>query len=209
MEFLDIFLYWFYIFNLHNFIFQRLIWKMISVYFIWFDYWTLKEWKLQKYIIILLQHTNYLHKWLVHFLICLLLLSLFFSGKFLNVCKPRTITFILEQQNLSPLTGWPTWVGILWKWASMLPKLAGDGVCRLALFHALKIFLANEIYHFSRLSHQTIYLGNLLHIISSLFSHFRSWDYPEHFGIYSQLNRKSKKPGFSFSPRCVSWIEQD
>ena len=43
MEFLDIFLYWFYIFNLHNFIFQRLIWKMISVYFLWFDYWTLKE----------------------------------------------------------------------------------------------------------------------------------------------------------------------
>ena len=53
------------------------------------------------------------------------------------------------------------------------------------------------------------YLGSLLHIISSLFSHFRSWDYPEHFGIYFQLNRKSKKPGFSFSPRCVSWIEQD
>ena len=48
MEFLDIFLYWFYIFNLHNFIFQRLIWKMISVYFLWFDYWTLKEWKTAK-----------------------------------------------------------------------------------------------------------------------------------------------------------------
>ena len=165
--------------------------------------------KLQKYRIILLQHTSYLHKWLVHFLICLLLLSLFFSGKFLNVCKPRTITFILEQQNLSPLTGWPTWVGILWKWASMLPKLAGDGVCRLALFHALKIFLANEIYHFSRLSHQTIYLGNLLHIISSLFSHFRSWDYPEHFGIYSQLDRKSKTWFFIFLNVYVSWIEQD
>ena len=165
--------------------------------------------KLQKYRIILLQHTSYLHKWLVHFLICLLLLSLFFSGKFLNVCKPRTITFILEQQNLSPLTGWPTWVGILWKWASMLPKLAGDGVCRLALFHALKIFLANEIYHFSRLSHQTIYLGNLLHIISSLFSHFRSWDYPEHFGIYSQLDRKSKTWFFIFLNVYVSWIERD
>ena len=165
--------------------------------------------KLQKYRIILLQHTSYLHKWLVHFLICLLLLSLFFSGKFLNVCKPRTITFILEQQNLSPLTGWPTWVGILWKWASMLPKLAGDGVCRLALFHALKIFLANEIYHFSRLSHQTIYLGNLLHIISSLFSHFRSWDYPEHFGIYSQLDRKSKTWFFIFLNVYVSWIEWD
>ena len=48
MEFLEIFLYWFYIFNRHNFIFQRLIWIMISVYFIWFGYWTLKEWKTAK-----------------------------------------------------------------------------------------------------------------------------------------------------------------
>ena len=83
---------------------------------------------------------------------------IFFSGKLLNVCKSRAILFILEQQDLSPLTGGPTWVGILWKWASILPKLAGDGVCRLALFHALKIFLANEIYHFSKLSHHTTYL---------------------------------------------------
>ena len=33
---------WFYMFKLN---FQRLIWKMTSVYFIWFDYWTLNEWK--------------------------------------------------------------------------------------------------------------------------------------------------------------------
>ena len=129
---------------------------MINIYFIWFDYWTLKEWKSEK--IILSQYTNYLHKWLVPFLICLLLLSLFFSGKFLNVCKPRTTTFILEQQNLSPLTGWSTWIGILWKQASMFTKLAEDGVCRLALFHAIKHFLANEIYYFSRLSYQTTFL---------------------------------------------------
>ena len=59
--------------------------------------------------------------------------------------------------------------------------------------------LVNEIYHFSRLSHQTgcfFYLGSLLHIIISLFSHFRSWDYPGNFGIYSQL--KSKAWSFTF-----------
>ena len=53
------------------------------------------------------------------------------------------------------------------------------------------------------------YLGSLLHIISSLFSHFRSWDYPEHFGIYSQLDRKSKTWFFIFLNVYVSWIEQD
>ena len=37
-------------FNLYNIIFEILIWKVISVYFLWFDYWTLKECeKLQKY----------------------------------------------------------------------------------------------------------------------------------------------------------------
>ena len=58
----------------------------------------------------------------------------FFSEKFLNVCKPRTT---------SPLTAWPTWIGILWKWASMLTKLAGDGEYRLAPFHVITNFLAN------------------------------------------------------------------
>ena len=46
------------------------------------------------------------------------------------------------------------------------------------------------------------YLGSLLHIISSLFNHFRSWDYPEHYGIYSQLNRKSKTWLFIFPNVC-------
>ena len=74
IEFLDFLLYWCYMFNLYNFIFQRLIWEMISIHFLlWFDYWTLKEWKLQKYRIILSQPTNYLHKWLVLFFAWLLL----------------------------------------------------------------------------------------------------------------------------------------
>ena len=52
------------------------------------------------------------------------------------------------------------------------------------------------------------YLGSLVHIISSLFSHFRSWDYPENFGIYSQLDRKSKTWFFTFLNVYVSWTEQ-
>ena len=50
----------------HNFIFQRLIWKVISVFFLWFDYWTFKGWKTPKYRIILSQLTNYVHKWFLH-----------------------------------------------------------------------------------------------------------------------------------------------
>ena len=40
--------------------------------------------------------------------------------------------------------------GLTW-----LTEVAGDGECSLALFHVIRNFLANEIYHFSRLSHQT------------------------------------------------------
>ena len=76
-----------------------------------------------------------------------------FSGKFLNVCMPRT-----TNNNISPLTACPTWIRILWKWASVLTKLTGDGECRLAMFLAIRNFLANEIYQFSRLSHQTNFL---------------------------------------------------
>ena len=53
------------------------------------------------------------------------------------------------------------------------------------------------------------YLGSLLHIISSLSSHFRSWDNPENFGIYSQLDRKSKTCFFTFLIAYVCWIEWD
>ena len=116
--------------------------------------------KLQKYRIIPSQHTGYLHKWWSTFwyVYCCYLNPFF--GKFVNVCKPRTTTCILEQQNLSPLSVWPTWIGILWKWASMFTKLAGVGECTPALFHVIRNFLANEICHFSRLSHQTtFYLG--------------------------------------------------
>ena len=35
------------------------------------------------------------------------------------------------EQHYNPLTDRPTWIAILWKWASMLTQLTGDGECRL------------------------------------------------------------------------------
>ena len=55
----------------------------------------------------------------------------------------------------------------------------------------------------------SFYLGILLHIISSLSSHFGSWDYPEMFGIYSQLDRKSKTCFFTFLNVYACWIKRD
>ena len=52
-------------------------------------------------------------------------------------------------------------------------------------------------------------LGSLLYIISFLLSHSRSWNYPEHFGIYSQLNRKSKTWFFIFLNVYISWKERN
>ena len=117
-------------FSLYKFIFQRLIWKAISVYILWFDYCILKEWKTAKVHNLSVSGSNYLHKWLVHFLTCLLVPCLFFLlQKFQHLCNPRT--------------GWPTLISILWKWASKLTGLAGHGECRLDRFHPIKNFLSN------------------------------------------------------------------
>ena len=69
-------MYWFCMFSFYNFIFQRLIRRAISVYFLWFDYWILKEWKTAK----VQNHSvlaYYLYKWLVQFLTCLLVPCLY------------------------------------------------------------------------------------------------------------------------------------
>ena len=55
----------------------------------------------------------------------------------------------------------------------------------------------------------SFYLDSLVHIISSLSSHFRLRDYTENFGIYSKLDRKSKTWFFTFPNVCVSWMEHD
>ena len=59
---------------------------------------------------------------------------IFSSVRFLNTCKPRA--------------GWPTSIGILWKWANKPAELAGTGECMLTQFYPVRNFLANEIYLF-------------------------------------------------------------
>ena len=127
----------------------------------------------------------------------------FFSGKFLNVCKPRTTLYPLWQPDPpglafygSGLACLPSWLGMVY--AGWLYSMRS------------KIFLQMKFIIFQGCPTKLpFYLGSLLHIISSLFSHFRSWDYPEHFGIYSQLDRKSKTWFFIFLNVYVSWIERD
>ena len=149
--------------------------------------------KLRKYRIILSHHTSYLHKWLVHFLICLLLLCLIFLQ---NVCKPRTTTFPLWQPSSPELTFYGSELANL---PSRLGIVNADWLCSMRS----EIFLQMKSIIFQGcLTKLAFYLGSLIHIISSLFSHFRSWDYLEHFGIYSQLDRKSKT-WLSFSSMCM------
>ena len=141
-------MYWFYMFSFYNFIFQRLIWKEISVSFLWFDYWILKEWKTAKGQNHSIPFTQIIGPLFDMFTGAMFTFS---SAKFLNMCKPRT--------------GWPTLLDIKWKWASKLIELARDCECRLARFPSMRNFLANK-------NRQTFSLGNPLHIISSLFRHF-------------------------------------
>ena len=150
-----------------------------------------KNEKLQNYRIILSQYTSCLHKWLVYFLVCLLLLR-FFSGKFLNVCKPR-ITYPLWQPGPPELPFYGNGLACLPNWLGMVNA---GWPCSMRS----EIFLQNF---------PPFYLGSLLHIISSLSSHFRSWSYPGNFGIYSQLDRKSKTWFFTFLCVYVCWIKRD
>ena len=123
---------------------------------------------------------------------------IFFSGKFLNVCKPRTATNPIWQPGPpglafdgSGLVCLPSWLG-----------MANAGwLCSMQS----EIFLQMKFIIFQGcLTKLPFYLGSLLHIISSFFSHFRSWDYPED----SQLDRKSKIWYFIFVNVYVCRIEQ-
>ena len=67
---------------------------------------------------------------------------IFFYGKFLNECKSRTTLYTLWQPG-------PPGLAFYGSGSPCLPS------SRLAPFHAIRNFLANQIYHFSRLSHQT------------------------------------------------------
>ena len=77
----------------------------------------------------------------------------------------------------------------------MLTKLAGFDEYRLARFHPIRNFLANEIYYFKDcpIKHLPFYLGSPLHVISSLFDHFCLFQ--------NAILRKILKLGFSnFKP---------
>ena len=90
----------------------------------------------------LLQHTNYLHKWLVNFLTCLLLPCFFFSARFLNMCKPRTKLYLLWRAGPPGLVFYGTGLAHLPNWLGMV----NSGWLG---FMWSEVFFAKEIYHFS------------------------------------------------------------
>ena len=108
-------------FNLHNFIFQRLIWK--NYYCLFFVVWLLNSQGMKNCKItesfcrsILAIYTNdWSTLWYVY---CCYVYS--FSGKFLNVCKPRTTSHNLWQPGphglafyVSGLACLPSWLGMV------------------------------------------------------------------------------------------------
>ena len=116
------------------------------------------------YRINLLQHTNYLHKWLVNFLTCLLLPCLFFSARFLNMCKPRTKLYLLWRAGPPGLVFYGTGLAHLPNWLGMV----NSGWLG---FMWSEVFLQKKFITFP-LNRLPFYLGSSLHIISSLLSHF-------------------------------------
>ena len=123
----------------------------------------------------------------------------FFCGKFLNMCMPWTTTYPLWQPGPPGLTFYGSGLACLSSWMGMVNA---DWLCsmRSGVFLQIKFIIfkgcPTKLHFFS-----------LLHIISFLFCHFRSWDYPEHFGICFQLDRKSKTWFFILLNMYVSRIE--
>ena len=113
----EFFQYWFYIFNLYSFNFQRLIWKIIIAYFVWFDHWTVKEWNAK-----MQNHSASAYK-----LLKMVIGPLKFTAvMFVFFCKIHK--YVLAQNNiLSCLMTWPDFIVIIWKWASLLTGLPRDG----------------------------------------------------------------------------------
>ena len=117
---------------------------------------------------------------------------IFFPGKFLNECKPRTTLYPLLQPGPPGLAFYgsrhfPGW----------LRSMKSETFLKMISF--FKAIPPNRL---------PIYLGSMLHIISFLFSKFRSWDYPENIGFSFQLDRKSETWFFTFLNVYVSWIKQ-
>ena len=93
----------------------------------------MKNWKR----IILSLHTNYLHKWLVHFLTCLLLPCSFFFLWDTYIHRSRTTFYLLWRANPPGLTFYESglaclpswlgmvkggWLGFMWSWIFLQMK---------------------------------------------------------------------------------------
>ena len=97
--------------------------------------------KLQKQRLILSQHTNSLHKLLVHLnLTCLLLPCLFFSARFLNIGKP-TIPYINSEVNPPP-----TSVNVVCKYLRQFSSKYLRQVSVLLCFQQLQHWIGRNIY---------------------------------------------------------------
>ena len=107
----------------------------------------------------------------------------FFSGKFLNVCKPRTTTYPLWQPGPPGLAFYGSGLACLPSWLGMVNA---GWLCSMRS----EIFLQMKFIIFQGCPTK---LGQPTPYIQLLISHFRSWDYPKHFGIYSQLDSEIPK----------------
>ena len=120
----------------------------------------------------------------------------FFPAKFLNVCNLKTTTYLLSQPGAPGLAFYGSGL-------ASLPSWLGMGNASWFCSMRSEIFLQMKLIIFQGCPTKILfYLSHLLHRISSLFSHFRSWEYREHFGIFSHLIEKVK-PGLSFSSMCM------
>ena len=123
----------------------------------------------KKYRILLSQYTKYLHKWLVRGSFDMFTAAMFinfFSVKFLNVCKPRTILNLLWQTGApglafcgSGLTHSPSLLGMIIQAGQVSCNQKFSCKWNLSFF---KTFPPNRL---------PFYLGSPLYIITSLFSH--------------------------------------
>ena len=100
------------------FIIQKLICKMISAYFLWFDNWTLKEWKLaevqnhsvsaQQLFTQMIGPFKFWHAYYCH--------VFFFSARFLNMCRPRATFYLLWRADPTRLAFYSSGLACLPSW---------------------------------------------------------------------------------------------
>ena len=138
---------------------------------LWFDFWTLRDEKLQKYRIVLSQHTNYLHKWLVHLNFDTFTAAMFIFFFFSEISKyvhiHRTTFYLLSQAGPPGLAFNGSGPSRLPRWLEIMNVL-WPGSMRSEIFLQMKFIIFKAVWP-SRLP---FYLGSPLHIISSLFSQF-------------------------------------